>query len=225
MARPVELSRRTQVAVPGPVGPQGPAGPAAAWGGITGTLATQADLQTALDAKVVTTRTVNGHALSADVIVTKGDLGLGNVENTALSTWIGRVALRVAGLSHALGGSRVISVPQVAAAQDAIDWRDVELDGTVTTGLTVQARVEVRTSDAGTSVTPKIRNVTDSTDAGVGSACSATATDYSGTASKQTIAVTLAAGLKTYRLQLTPSNADADVFGLGRLEIAPAGTL
>lgn len=35
------------------------------------------------------TRTVNGHALSSDVTVTKGDVGLGNVENTALSTWAG----------------------------------------------------------------------------------------------------------------------------------------
>jgi hypothetical protein len=38
---------------------------------------------------VPSTRTVNGHALSADVTVTKGDLSLGNVENTALSTWAG----------------------------------------------------------------------------------------------------------------------------------------
>ena len=33
-----------------------------------------------------TTRTVNGHALSANVTITKSDIGLGNVENTALST-------------------------------------------------------------------------------------------------------------------------------------------
>lgn len=34
-------------------------------------------------AKVPNTRTVNGHALSADVTVSKGDVGLGNVDNTA----------------------------------------------------------------------------------------------------------------------------------------------
>ena len=39
--------------------------------------------QTALDGKVPTTRTVNGHALSANVTVSKGDVGLGNVDNTA----------------------------------------------------------------------------------------------------------------------------------------------
>lgn len=36
--------------------------------------------------RVPTTRTINGHALSANVTITKSDIGLGNVENTALST-------------------------------------------------------------------------------------------------------------------------------------------
>lgn len=35
---------------------------------------------------VPSTRTVNGHALTSNVSVTAGDVGLGNVENTALST-------------------------------------------------------------------------------------------------------------------------------------------
>lgn len=42
-----------------------------------------ATVTTALTGKVPTTRTVNGHALSADVTVTKGDVGLGSVDNTA----------------------------------------------------------------------------------------------------------------------------------------------
>lgn len=42
---------------------------------------------------VLKTTTVNGHALSGNVIVTKGDVGLGNVENTALSTWAGSTNL------------------------------------------------------------------------------------------------------------------------------------
>lgn len=37
----------------------------------------------ALAGKVATTRTVNGHALSADVTVTKADVGLGSADNTA----------------------------------------------------------------------------------------------------------------------------------------------
>lgn len=56
-------------------------GGSSVWGGITGTLSDQTDLQTALNAKVNTTRTVNGHALSANVTVTSGDVGLGNVTN------------------------------------------------------------------------------------------------------------------------------------------------
>ena len=42
-----------------------------------------------LSGYVPTSRTVNGHALSSDVTVTKSDVGLGSVENTALSTWAG----------------------------------------------------------------------------------------------------------------------------------------
>jgi hypothetical protein len=54
-------------------------------------LATDADLTSGLATKedslgftpVPDTRTVNGHALSADVTVTKSDVGLGNVDNTS----------------------------------------------------------------------------------------------------------------------------------------------
>lgn len=44
-------------------------------------------IKNALDGKVPTSRKVNGHALSSDVTVTKGDVGLGNVGNfKAVST-------------------------------------------------------------------------------------------------------------------------------------------
>ncbi len=51
----------------------------------TGTqaISTVTGLQTALDAKVPATTTVNGHALSANIIVTKSDISLGNVDNTS----------------------------------------------------------------------------------------------------------------------------------------------
>ncbi len=54
-----------------------------AWGGITGTLSAQTDLQSALDAKVPSSRTVAGKALTADVSLVKADVGLGNVDNTS----------------------------------------------------------------------------------------------------------------------------------------------
>lgn len=117
-----------------------------------------------------------------------------------------------------LGGSRTIALARTAAAQDAIDYLDVEIDGTNLTGLTKQARVEVRTLGA-TTVTPKVRNVTDSTDAGTGVACAGTAADYSGTNQKQTIALTIASGVKKYRLMATPSATTDDTFAIGGIEI------
>jgi hypothetical protein len=56
---------------------------ATTWGTITGTLASQTDLSTALAGKVPTTRTVAGHALSADITLVKADVGLGSVDDTA----------------------------------------------------------------------------------------------------------------------------------------------
>lgn len=129
------------------------------------------------------------------------------------------IALASARLTYHLGGSRQVAIPLVASAQDAIDWVDIELDGTNMGGLTKQLRVEVRVANAATSVTPKLRNVTDATDAGVGVACSATNADYSGTNQKQTITVTIASGVKKYRLQLTPSNTTHPCFGIGYVEI------
>lgn len=119
---------------------------------------------------------------------------------------------------YPLGGSRQTTVPLVASAQDAIDYLDIELDGDELAGLTCQLRVEVR-AGAATAVTPKLRNVTDGTDAGTGTSCSATNSDYSGTNQKQTITVTIAAGVKKYRLQLTPANTTNGVYGIGYLEI------
>lgn len=46
---------------------------------------------------VPTTRTINGYALSSNVSLVKADVGLGNVENTALSTWAGSTALTTLG--------------------------------------------------------------------------------------------------------------------------------
>lgn len=66
-------------------------GAGAAWGAITGTLSAQTDLQSALDAKqaslgftaVPNTRTVNGHALSGNITVSKADVGLTNADDTS----------------------------------------------------------------------------------------------------------------------------------------------
>ena len=120
---------------------------------------------------------------------------------------------------YGLGGSRITALPQVASAQDAVDWRDVEIDSTNLAGFTARLRVECRVMNAATSVTPKLRNVTDSTDAGTGAACSATNSDYSGTNQKQIVAVTLAAGVKKYRLMGTPNNTTHPTFVIGDAEL------
>lgn len=105
---------------------------------------------------------------------------------------------------------------------DAENWVDVEIDATELTGLTVQARVEVRTNDPGVSITPKIVNATDSSDIVVGAACTEGAVDYSGTNQKQTLAMTglLTAGIKKYRLQYTlGALAAVDTWCIGEIEI------
>lgn len=59
-----------------------------AWGGITGTLSAQTDLNTALAAKVPTTTTVNGHALSGNVTVSASDLTTGTLPHAQLPTLV-----------------------------------------------------------------------------------------------------------------------------------------
>lgn len=104
---------------------------------------------------------------------------------------------------------------------DAENYVDVEIDATELGGLTVQARVEVRTNDPAVSITPKIRNVTDGIDAVVGAACTAGDVDYAGTNQKQTLnMVPLAAGIKKYRLQYTlGALAAVDTWCVGEIEI------
>jgi hypothetical protein len=120
-----------------------------------------------------------------------------------------------------LGGSRTVSLPMAAGVQSAIDWLDVELPGTddVPAGVVFRARVECRTEDAGTSVTPKIRNITDGTDAALGAACTATDADYSGADQVQTLTINRAATAKTYRLQATVENGDVPTYLIGYLEV------
>lgn len=101
---------------------------------------------------------------------------------------------------------------------DAYEYVDVEIDGTNQAGITHQARVAVRVAASGLTITPKVRNVTDSTDAGVGVACTAADPAYGGANQKQTIALTIAVGVKTYRLQYTLNSPSGDSWCGGELE-------
>lgn len=80
-----------------------------------------------------------------------------------------------------------------------------------------KARVYLRCEDAAVTITPKIRNLTDATDAVTGSACSGTSDAYSGTNQNQTLAFTPVAG-KVYELQAIKSATTKDCWCVGTLQ-------
>lgn len=122
-----------------------------------------------------------------------------------------RQALDVAnynGGCYPLGG---IELPMTVAsggtyepALNAITW---DLDGDNFGGMTLQVVFFNYTSSAGTSVTSRLRNTTDSTTAAQGAASTATTRGTS-----EVVTVTLASGVKTYQLQWTASNTTNPVY-------------
>ncbi len=120
--------------------------------------------------------------------------------------------------SYPLFGGAPVSKSAGLGPTDVVSYVDVEIDGTNQTGITYQARVQVRTQWGYISITPRVYNVTDGVAAGTGVACSAGASDYSGTNQKQTIALTIASGIKTYRLQFSLNNVSGSTWCLGEIE-------
>jgi hypothetical protein len=114
-------------------------------------------------------------------------------------------------LERQLGGSREQGV-QGSGSLDPPEFRQVQLDSTNLSGLSIRARVETKTNNAGTSVQPKIRNVTDSTDTVTGSSHTNT------TFTEELLAISVVAGTKKYQLQLVTNNANNPVFGFGHIE-------
>jgi hypothetical protein len=105
--------------------------------------------------------------------------------------------------SHAvfpLGGSRSIAIPTGGGYQDAPEYIEFEVPSTTYGGYVYKCVVEVKTENAATTVTPKLRNVTDGTDAVVGTA--GTSTSWG---TYQTLTFTVAAA-KKYRLQASKSD-------------------
>lgn len=175
-------------------------------GGVNGQVAVRDTLQadgwgwalpTDLVGLVPATRTVNGHALSADVVVTKADVGLGNVENTALSTGnAGSATLAAAAIKLATAraingvafdGTADITVPAAAGTLTG---------ATLAAGVTASSLTSVGTLATLTVTAAIVGSVT-------GNAATATAlqnartingTSFDGTAN---ITVTAAAGTLT----------------------------
>ncbi len=117
-----------------------------------------------------------------------------------------------------LGGDDItgISSASYVAVTSALAY---SLNGDSLGGVTLEAVVYYRTSNASTTVNVRVRNTTDSTDAGTITAASATTTD-----TEEVVTLTLASGIKSYRLEVTGSDALNDVFARGylRLRVVPA---
>ena len=117
------------------------------------------------------------------------------------------------------GGSRVDGV-RSASYVPVKDYPPLVLDATVLAGKTVKAYCDVRTENALTSVTPRIREYTTGVDAVVGVACTATDPEYAGANQRQVLTLTLTAGANRYRAELIGGNADADIFNIVAYEVS-----
>ncbi len=93
-------------------------------------------------------------------------------------------------------------------------YMSYDLDGAQLGGMTLEAVVFYYTSNAATTVRVKVRNTTDSTDAAITAAVSAATT-----ITREVLTVTLASGIKTYRLEVTGSDALNPVYAWGYLRL------
>lgn len=109
-----------------------------------------------------------------------------------------------------LGGSESLYVQTTSGAWVAADAVRVTIDTSVRGSLLGTVRLRLRAASG--TVTARLRNITDSSTAGTSSAIGTTSwTDTS-------FSVTLAAGIKVYELQLSPSISNVDIAGVGYFE-------
>jgi len=116
---------------------------------------------------------------------------------------------------HELGGSRATADAVTGTSyQDAFNYRDFIIPDAASAGAVWVAEVELVCENAATTITPRIRNITDSSDAVVGAACAATT--WGGTNSYQTLSFTPVVG-KRYRLQFIKSDDVYGCWGVGAM--------
>lgn len=106
-----------------------------------------------------------------------------------------------------IGGSRSVAVSGTGY-QDATDYLDFRVPDAASAGAVYKVYVDQLCENAATSITPKIRNITDSSDAVVGSA--STSTSWA----EQTLTFTPVAG-KRYRLMFVKSDDVYRCYGIG----------
>ena len=117
------------------------------------------------------------------------------------------------------GDEREMTITTPGTWQAVNGARTYDLNGDSTGGLTLQAVVFYYTSNAATTVNVRLRNTTDSSNAGTITAASAATT-----VTREVFTVTLASGIKTYQLQWDASNTTNPVHAWGylRLRVVPA---
>lgn len=89
--------------------------------------------------------------------------------------------------------------------KDVYGALDVTIDGSNQVGITYQAVVHCRTDRSYVTITPSVKNITSGATAATGVACSEADLDYSAANQTQTLTLTIAPGVNTYRLQYTLS--------------------
>jgi len=120
------------------------------------------------------------------------------------------MALYLAGHLDLGGDERAILSASYVPVNGA---RTFTLDGDKDGGLDVEAVLFYYTSNAATTVTARVRNVTDSTTAGTSATSAATAVVT------EALAITLASGNKVYQLQVIGSDALNPVYCWGYLRL------
>jgi hypothetical protein len=116
-----------------------------------------------------------------------------------------------------LGGSLDTGHPAGAGYSRVVNGVPWMLPDAASAGGVFAARVFAICENAATTITPKIRNVTDSSDAVVGSACSGTSANWSGTGQNQSLAFTPAT-TKIYELHAAKSADNHQCWIIGYLQ-------
>ncbi len=112
------------------------------------------------------------------------------------------------------GDERPMTITTPATFQAVNGARTYDLNGSTLGGMTLEAVIFYYSSNAGTTVNARVRNTTDSSNAGAIAAASAATT-----VTREVVTLTLAAGVKTYQLQWDASNTTNPVYCWGYLRL------
>lgn len=119
-----------------------------------------------------------------------------------------------------LGGSRSQACQEGGGYKDVPEFIDFTVPTAIygnSSGMTFEAVIETRVENSGISLTPKIRNLTDSSDLVVGSASTSTTGSSDGQIwASQTLTATFVVG-KVYRLMVVKSADTYAAWAVGKV--------